>query len=77
MLSIYPNPAVSQVSVKMSDGGCLGSVLEVYDQTGQRVMSSRVTDLSFGLDVSHLSSGIYFIRVNDGKAAAGYKFVKM
>ena len=77
MLSLYPNPAVSQVSVKMSDAGALGSMLEVYDQTGQRVMSSRVTDLSFGLDVSRLSSGVYFIRVNDGRSAAGYKFVKL
>jgi len=77
MLRLYPNPAVSQVSVKLGDEGCLGSVLEVYDQTGQRVMSSRVTDLSFGLDVSHLSGGIYFIRINDGRAAAGYKFVKL
>jgi hypothetical protein len=77
VMSLYPNPAVSQVSVKMSDGGALGSMLEVYDQTGQRVMSSRVTDLSFGLDVSHLSSGVYFVRVNDGRAATGYKFVKL
>jgi len=77
MLSLYPNPAVSQVSVKMNDADCLGSMLEVYDQTGQRVMTSRVTDLSFGLDVSRLSSGIYFVRINDGKAASGYKFVKL
>jgi len=77
MLNLYPNPAVSQVSVKMSDADCLGSMLEVYDQTGQRVMTSRVTDLSFGLDVSHLSSGVYFIRINDGKASSGYKFVKL
>ncbi|HEY4109052.1 M43 family zinc metalloprotease [Puia sp.] len=76
-LSLYPNPAVSQVSVKMSEASCLGSMLEVYDQMGQRVMASRITDLSFGLDVSHLSSGVYFIRINDGRGASGYKFVKL
>jgi hypothetical protein len=76
-LTLYPNPAVSNVLVKMSDAGCLGSMLEVYDQMGKRVLVSRVTDVSFGMDVSKLSSGIYFIRVNDGRGAAGYKFVKL
>jgi len=76
-LSLYPNPAVNQMSVKLGDADYLGSMLEVYDQTGQRVMASRVTDLSFGLDVSHLSSGVYFVQVNDGKVAAAYKFVKL
>ena len=30
-----------------------------------------------GIDVSKLSSGMYFIRVNDGKAASGNTFVKL
>jgi hypothetical protein len=77
VLMLYPNPAVNNISVKMSDAGYLGSMLEVYDQTGQRVMVSRVTDLSVGLDVSGLASGVYFLRVNDGKNAAAYKFVKL
>jgi len=76
-LRIYPNPAVSSVSVKISDAACLGSMLEVYDRMGQKVMVSRITDLSFGLDVSGLASGVYFIRVNDGNSSAGYTFVKL
>ena len=75
--TIYPNPAVSRVSVKLSDEACLGSMLEVYDRMGQRVMAARVTDLTFGLDVSTLSSGVYFIRINDGKSGAGYKLLKL
>ncbi|HXB07981.1 MAG TPA: M43 family zinc metalloprotease [Puia sp.] len=76
-MTLYPNPAVSRVLVKMSDEACLGAMLEVYDRMGQRVMVSRITDLNFGLDVSHLSSGVYFIRINDGKASSGNTFVKM
>ena len=76
-MSIYPNPAVSRVSVRLSDEGCLGSMLEVYDRMGQRVMVARVTDLTFGLDVSALASGVYFIRISDGKSAAGYKLLKL
>jgi len=76
-LSLYPNPAVSQVSVKISDAACLGAILEVYNQMGQRVMSSRVTSLSIGLDISHLPGGVYFIRINGGKGVTGYSFVKL
>ena len=76
-LHLYPNPAVSQVSVRLNDAGYLGSTLDIYDQTGQRVMTTRVTGLSFGLDVSHFSSGVYFIRINDGRCATGYTFVKL
>jgi hypothetical protein len=76
-LTLYPNPAVSRVLVKMSDETCLGSMLEVYDRMGQRVMASRITDLNIGLDVSSLSKGIYFIRINDGKTASGNTFVKL
>lgn len=76
-LTLYPNPAVSRILVKMSDEACLGSMLEVYDRMGQRVMTSRITDLNFGIDVSKLSSGMYFIRINDGKTASGNMFVKL
>jgi len=76
-MSIYPNPAVSRVSVRLSDEHFLGSMLEVYDRMGQRVMAARVTDVTFGLDVSALASGVYFIRINDGKAGAGYKLLKL
>ena len=76
-LTLYPNPAVSLVSVKMSDAGCLGSTLEVYDRMGQRVISSRVTDLCVNLNVSQLASGVYFIRIKDGKSESGYTFVKL
>ncbi|GGA91920.1 M43 family zinc metalloprotease [Puia dinghuensis] len=75
--TLYPNPTVSTVEVKLNDAGYLGSMLEVYDRMGQRVMAVRVTNLTFGLDVSRLAGGLYYIRVNDGKDPAGYSFVKL
>ncbi|HWK04257.1 MAG TPA: M43 family zinc metalloprotease [Puia sp.] len=63
---IYPNPAVNTVSVNISEPSYIGSLLEVYDQVGQRLMVTRITGTSFQLNISSLPRGLYFIRVNGG-----------
>jgi len=76
-MAIYPNPAVSLVTVQLADPSCLGGLLDVYNQLGQRVMAVRVTALTFQLNVTGLTSGIYFIRVGDGKMESVGKIVKL
>ncbi|HEV9036087.1 MAG TPA: T9SS type A sorting domain-containing protein [Puia sp.] len=74
---VYPNPAVSEVTVHLADLSKVGSLLEVYNQEGQRVMGTRVTSQDFNLDVSGLSGGIYFIRLSNGGGQQSLKLVKM
>jgi hypothetical protein len=76
-MTIYPNPAVSLVTVQLTDPACLGGLLDVYNQLGQKVMTVRVTALTLQLDVAGLASGIYFIRASDGKKGAVGKLMKM
>ena len=76
-MAIYPNPAVSLATVQLTDPACLGGLLDIYNQLGQRVMSLRVTTLTLQLDVAGLSSGIYFIRMSDGKHGAVGKLVRI
>jgi hypothetical protein len=40
-------------------------------------MSVRVTALTLQLDVAGLASGIYFIRVSDGKKGQAGKLIKV
>jgi hypothetical protein len=76
-MNVYPNPATSGATVTLSDGACLGSLLDVYNQSGQKVMSERITSLTLRLDVSPLPRGLYFIRVNDGKLHDAARLIKM
>jgi hypothetical protein len=76
-LSVYPNPARGPVSVNLSDASSMGSVLEVYSQTGKRLMSVRITALSFQMDLSSLPGGIYFIHVNGAQQKSMAKLVKL
>ena len=65
-LRLYPNPAVNTVSVIISDASSVGSLLEIYDQVGQRLMTTRITGTSFQLNIASLPGGLYFIGVNGG-----------
>jgi len=66
-LRLYPNPAANTVSVIISDASSIGSLLEIFDQVGQRLMTARITATSIQLNISSLPRGLYFIRVNGGE----------
>ena len=73
-ISLYPNPADYVVNVAIDNAAALGSdaVVEVFDLGGRLMMSQRVGEGEFSLDVSALKAGTYLIRL--GKATA--KMVK-
>jgi hypothetical protein len=74
---VYPNPAVSLVTVKLADPSSAGGLLEVYDQLGRQVAAVRITSLVLQLDVSGWASGVYFIRVGGGGNGETAKLVKL
>ncbi len=76
-IALYPNPATSAVSVNIADASRIGSMLEVYSQTGQRIMSVRISQPSMLLNVSSLPQGMYFMSINDGKQHGMSKLVKL
>jgi hypothetical protein len=76
-ISVFPNPAVSGVTVELADPACLGGLLEVYDQLGRKMAEVRITSLVLQLDVSAWTEGVYFIRVGGGKNGETAKLVKI
>jgi hypothetical protein len=76
-ISLYPNPAVSAVTVSLTDNVSLGQALTIYDQLGQPVMETQVTSLIFLLDISLLNKGVYYVSVSDGKGRRMVKLMKM
>jgi len=57
--SIDPNPASSSVRVSSQKGT---GIMEFFDITGQRVMVRSITSTHMDLDISHFSSGTYFVQ---------------
>ena len=59
MVSIYPNPATSRVFMEV-DEKLLGEMISIKDVSGREVMQLQVNNTRSTIDISHLTSGIYF-----------------
>ncbi len=66
---MYPNPAISVLSVELPDGG--GGELQVYDVTGKMVLVCQVPESRIRLEVGELlKPGIYWVRVQAQKGTS-------
>ncbi|HLG35058.1 MAG TPA: ThuA domain-containing protein [Bacteroidia bacterium] len=76
-ISIYPNPVKNKLAIGNKQRPIVR--VEIIDLLGQKIYSAKPetrSQKSTIIDVSHLASGIYFIRLSDGKNMQQAKFVK-
>ena len=68
-LSVYPNPASSELTIKIGLDYKSNTQMQIIDLTGKVVLDcSEDIDYEHGvykasLDISHLKTGIYFVKV--------------
>lgn len=65
-LSVFPNPANTNITLQLSIPIDKGTV-EVIDSQGRVWASGSITGTTTNVDVSALASGSYFIRVRTGE----------
>ena len=63
--TVYPNPANSELNISLNSA-ISGATVTVSDLTGRPMMSQAMTSTSASLDVTSLSSGMYFISISSG-----------
>lgn len=68
-ISIYPNPATDVLNIVGVDNDCR---VTVYSPTGKLLICANNTTV----DVSHLQSGIYIVRIENGAQLSQLKFIK-
>lgn len=71
--NLYPNPANSHFIVASHDGS---STISVIDINGKVVMNQFTTQLQTTVDVQHLPSGIYFVKLINHKGIAVKRLMK-
>ena len=65
MVNFYPNPFSKVLNVNLNAASNLNEVqLYVYDVYGREVYTTTINDLITQLDMSKLSSGVYFYKIN-------------
>ena len=75
-IKLYPNPVVDQLHIKLdSDLEKINSV-EIYNISGQLLMVLTKGAKTASIDVSHLPSGTYLLKLNSGANSSTHKFFK-
>lgn len=72
-LSLYPNPAASELSLRFNNNDNNGQVVVIYNHLGQTSRKFYITKNVMNVNIADLKSGIYFVSAAGGKAQ---KFVK-
>jgi len=72
---IYPNPANDILNITLTDNQ--NSTIEIFDLTGQIILTKFAVLKNDAIDISNLQSGIYIVRVSNGDAVLTKKFTKI
>lgn len=72
--SIYPNPASDVLTVEIAQGGT--SVIEIYDITGQLIISEQQNAKIIRVDVSGIARGMYTVRVTNANGTSVNRFIR-
>jgi len=79
-MSIYPNPAVNEIYIRMQEGSAGSAELVILDMTGRRVKKEIVTvrdaENQISTDISGLIPGVYIIRISHSGSRSICRFIK-
>jgi len=72
--SIYPNPCDSKLNLQLPFGAAKAQV-QVFDYLGKRLIQKNITTTNNSLNVSNLTSGIYFVRIQSENKVGTKKLI--
>ena len=73
-VSVYPNPTAGMLTVELNSGDL--KIIEVSDLTGLVLLSSSTPDTRKQVNLNAFASGVYYLKVQSGKATSVMKVVK-
>ncbi|MGE5447762.1 MAG: sugar-binding protein [Bacteroidales bacterium] len=69
-IKLYPNPVVGELNISQA---CVNAKICIYNALGQKVMEQLSGGINAKVNVSSLTKGVYFVKVNDGESL---RFIK-
>lgn len=72
---IYPNPFNNFLDIELYNSS--KSIIEIFSADGRLVQSSIFNEININLDVSHLLSGFYFLKIHQDNQNGTFKVVKI
>jgi hypothetical protein len=74
-ISLYPNPAIDQIQIKLADHLTTGKAM-IFDENGELIQTENFDSNEFSMDVQSIPAGNYYLRVTDGQHQYFNHFVK-
>ena len=76
--SIYPNPATNKLYISFEDPESSAYYIKINNAFGRTVYMLPRPETKNGIDISHLTTGIYFLQLTDEKTkiTTTKKFIK-
>ena len=75
-VTIAPNPVVDYMNVTVKNDNFQVNQCYVVEINGKVVSAQNVENNNFSVNVSSMASGLYFLRLTDGKSNVTTKFIK-
>jgi N-acetylneuraminic acid mutarotase len=67
-VSVYPNPAISSVMIRLTDNSLLNSPARLYDVSGRLLDEIRINSLEQRINLQQFAKGVLTLRLSNGKA---------
>mgnify|MGYP001345681595 CR=1 FL=1 len=73
MFSVYPNPATDMINVSFNE--TVNGTVSIVNIAGKEVLSATVNGAQTSISTAELSSGVYYVQVNNGNLTQVDKIV--
>jgi len=76
-LSVYPNPAVSTVNLRIDNQNLENLSFQLYDVNQKLILNQKVSSTETSIPMEKLASATYFLKVSDNKKVVKtFKIIK-
>ncbi len=65
-VNVFPNPATDFIEIDWSNADQNSGVLNVYNTAGQRIMENKPFRPGLKIDISDLTTGVYYLELKSG-----------
>jgi hypothetical protein len=76
LVSIYPNPAVDQLTIDLSKLTGNSVAVQLIDITGKVIYATSNLSSTTQIDLSSFNRGVYFLTIKEGEETTTYKVIK-
>lgn len=76
ILSVYPNPVHEILNFSIS-GVIENGLIEIYNQQGKLVLDRKIDNSEYSINIQHLKSGYYILKVKSRYLVTVRGFVKL